>query len=326
MKNQYMFGNEMIIAPVTHPLGFDKDSIKNLYTIQKVWLPEGDWIEWNSGALITGGKIIEQPFTLEDIPVYVKSGAVIPMQKDFPPEERIKNTADEITDYLILNIFPGDSGSAKIYDDEGNNQNYKDDAFTITKVSLSKKNNIIDLKIRPIEGNFPGMPEERAYELRFPVSFPPVEVKVNGENYNYSDNNKSGTWNYSGSELNTLVFIPKINIHKEVSVEIKFPDEDTNILSGKKKVFNSLVKTIKAVSNFGWTEKKWDESKANSDSVIRLAQTGNRITLNPSLIFKELKEFDQKLPFVLKMIEDQMDNLPKLRKLYELTEVSLKMN
>jgi alpha-glucosidase (family GH31 glycosyl hydrolase) len=323
-KNQYMFGNDMIIAPVTHPIDFDKDGLKNLYTMQKIWLPEGNWIEWSSGALIEGGKIIERPFCIEDIPIYLKEGAVIPMQKRFTAEEGIKNTADEIKDYLILSIFPGDSGFARIYDDEGNNQNYKKDAFAYTSVRFSKKNNTVFLKIDPLKGNFPKMPEERVYELRFPVSFPPAEVKVNGVIYNFNENKNSFTWNYNGYELTTFVFTPKLNIHKEVFAEIKFQHSDLKILSGKKKLFNSLLKTIEEVSNFGWTEKKWDEGKANSDSVIWLAQTGNRITLNHSSIFNELNEFEQKLPFVLKMIEEQKEYLPRLRKLYELVEVSLK--
>ncbi|HVO75140.1 MAG TPA: TIM-barrel domain-containing protein, partial [Ignavibacteriaceae bacterium] len=284
MKNQYMFGDDMIISPITHPVEMENDSLKKLYTMQRVWLPEGDWIEWSSGSLIKGGKIVERPFCLEEIPVYIKAGAIIPMQKDFAPEEGIKNTADEIKDYLILNIFPGDSGYTKIYDDEGNNQNYKRDSFTFTSVKFIKRNNSVNLEIGPVQGTYPGMPQERSYELRFPISFPPSEVTVNGNHYNYDENNNSGSWNYNGSELTVLIFIPKININDKAEIEIKFPDVSVNELSGKKKLFGSLEKAAESVSNFGWAEKKWDESKANSDSVIWLAQTGNRITLNPSSI------------------------------------------
>ena len=234
MKTQYMFGNDIIVSPITHPVEIDKDSVQRLYTMQKVWLPEGNWIEWSSGTLLKGETIVDRPFCLEDIPVYIKAGAVIPMQKDFSPEEGIKNTADEKKDYLILNIFPGDSGLGKIYDDEGNNQNYKKNAFTFTKVSFSRKSNLLKLKIAPVEGTYTGMPEERSYELRFPISFPPAEVKVNGNHYNYNENNKTGTWNYNASDLTSLIFTPKINVHDEVYIEIKFPDEDIAVLSGKR--------------------------------------------------------------------------------------------
>jgi len=325
MKNQYMFGNDIIVSPITHPVEIGKDSVLRLYTMQKVWLPEGNWIEWSSGTLLKGGKIIDRPFCMEDIPVYIKAGAVIPMQKEFSPEAGIKNTADEIKDYLILNIFPGDSGFIKVYDDEGNNQNYEKNDFTFTKVSFSRKGNLVNLKIAPVEGNYRGMPEERSYELRFPISFPPSEVKVNGNHYNYDENNKPGAWNYDGSDLTALIFTPKINVHDEVYIEIKFPDEDIAFLSGKKKLFTGLKKTAESVSDFGWAEdKKWDESKANSDSVIWLAQTGNRITLNPASIFVELKKFENSFPLVLNMIKEQKSNLPKLERYFDLIEVSIK--
>jgi hypothetical protein len=175
-----------------------------------------------------------------------------------------------------------------------------------------------------VQASFPGMPEERMYELRFPVSFPPVEVKVNKEILNYNESRENKTWNYNGDELTTYIYTPKININKEVYAEIEFPKEDIKRLSGKKILFRALVKTIKEVSNFGWEEKKWDESKANSDSVIWLAQTGTRITLDPPSIFKELKEFDRMLPVVLQMIEDQKDELPRLRKYHELLHALLR--
>lgn len=125
LKNQYMFGNDMIVAPVTHPIGKDSSGIDSLYTLQKVWLPEGNWIEWPTGSVLPGGKIYERPFCLEEIPVYIKAGSIIPMQQD------INNTADEKKDYLILNVFPGDSGRTKIYDDEGNNENFKKESILL---------------------------------------------------------------------------------------------------------------------------------------------------------------------------------------------------
>jgi len=311
MKGQYMFGNDMLVSPITHSLG-DK-----IFTEQKVWLPEGKWIEWNSGLLLNGGKEITHSFCLEEIPVYIKEGAIIPMQKD------INNTADEKKDYMILNVFPGDKGSAKIYDDEGNNQNFKEGKYTFTKVEFEKKNYSVTLNILPVEGSFDGMPHERAYELRFPVSFPPVEVKVNGENYNYDADGNPKSWNYNGNDLTTFIFTPKFSTSQKVIVEINFPEEDINLLSGKKKIINSLLKLAKGITNVGWGEKGWDESKANSDSVIWLAQTGNRITMDPTIAVRELKSFDAKLATQIKIIESQAGESEKITKPFELLKTSL---
>ena len=48
MKNQYMFGDRMIVMPVTSP-GVDG------FSEIEVWLPEGDWYEKATGTMLHGG-------------------------------------------------------------------------------------------------------------------------------------------------------------------------------------------------------------------------------------------------------------------------------
>ena len=46
-RNQYMFGNDVMVAPATSPM-------KDGYTEVKVWLPEGQWYEFASGKTLQG--------------------------------------------------------------------------------------------------------------------------------------------------------------------------------------------------------------------------------------------------------------------------------
>lgn len=319
MKHQYMFGRDMLVAPVTHELGKDTLGRDNLFTTQTTWLPEGSWIELSTGSILKGGATVDRPFCLEDVPVYVKAGAIIPMQKD------INNTADEKKDYLILNIFPGQSGSTQIYDDEGNNQNFKlDNKFTFTDVSFKTSSaKTIELKIAPVKGSYKGMPEERAYELRFPVSYPPLEVKVNGKTCSYNEEGKAGSWNYDGSEQTTIVFVPKVSVDDEVTVEVKFPENDIKVLSGKKKLISNLIKTVKAIQNIKFGEKRWNEGDANMDSLFYAAQTGNRVSMNPASAISEFRELDNKMPEIIKMIDHQFKPDHKVYKAVELLKSSL---
>jgi hypothetical protein len=312
LKNQYMFGNDMIVAPVTHPLGQDENGMDNLYTTQNIWLPEGNWIEWSSGSILKGGKNVERPFCLEETPVYVKAGAIIPMQKD------INNTADEKKDYLILNIFPGDSGKTKIYDDEGNNENFKSGKYSFTSVSFSKPDaNDMSIEIYPAAGEYSGMPELRAYEIRLPVSFPPAVVKVNGKEIKYDENGKVSSWNYNGSELTTFIITPALSVHEKVNIEVSTSQNDLNLLSGKKKLISSLMKVARAIQISGW-----NESKTSSDTVIYAAQTGERITYNPASAQTELKVLDNNLQALINMIEEQAGEKTKLYKTLELLKAS----
>jgi len=283
-----MFGNDMLVSPVTQPIG--KDS---LFVQKEIWLPEGEWIELFSGTILKGGEVILRTFMLDEIPVYVKSGAIIPMQP------KMKNTGEKPVNPLILTIFPGKSGVTKVYDDEGNTNNYKSGAYSFTEVNFNKKDNReMKLVIDPIQGNYPGMPESRAYELRFPLSFPPEKITVNGKAIHYQEEGKANSWNYNGDELTMNLFIPKFSVHRKVEVEIEFPDNDLKLLSGKKRKISKLIKFMKFLA-----KNNWDKSKYSNDMVVHAVQTGYRISINPQNAFSEIQEFDTEWQQVLGMIK-----------------------
>lgn len=285
-QNQYMFGNDMLVAPVTQPMGKD-----GLFVTKQIWLPEGEWIEWFSGTVLKGGKIISRAFALDEIPVYVKTGAIIPMQP------KMKNTYEKPLDPLILTIFPGKSGAFKLYDDEGNTSNYKTGAYTFTDIRFNKNSRRMRVRIEPVQGSYTGMLESRSYELRLPFTFPPENVTVNGKAVDYKKDSHENSWRYDGNELTTHIFTPEFSVHQKVEVEIEFPQYDTGLLSGKKAKIGKLLKFMKFLAN-----NNWDKSKYSNDRVVRLAQTGHRMSLNPQNAFSEIKEFDSDWPRVLEMI------------------------
>ncbi|MEN8122667.1 MAG: TIM-barrel domain-containing protein [Bacteroidota bacterium] len=68
-KYQYMFGDDILVAPIY------VDS-KN----RNVSLPEGKWrYFFNDKELINGAQTIKKEFPLDEFPVFVKNGAIIPM-------------------------------------------------------------------------------------------------------------------------------------------------------------------------------------------------------------------------------------------------------
>lgn len=287
-KNQYMFGNDMMVAPVTKPM--EKD---DLFVRKKIWLPEGKWIELYSGTILEGGKIVRRSFELEEIPVYIKEGSIIPKQTN------VKGFGDKPSGPMILNIFPGERGRTKIYDDEGDNNNFKEGSYTFTEVKFSKKNNNkIKITIDPVKGSFPGMPESRTYELRLPLTFPPERVKVNGKIIPYNKNGSAGSWNYNGSRFTTHIYTSRFSVQNKVEAEIKFPRYNIELLSNKKQKINRLIKFMKFLAN-----NKWDKSKYSNDLVVHAAQTGHRISLDPQNILSEIHKFEKEWKKVVEMIK-----------------------
>lgn len=86
--DQFMVGDRMMVAPM-----FAGEPSR------KVVLPRGNWHDFWSGSPISGGQTIELPASYERIPVYVKTGSVLPMGG-------IANcTADKETRNLLVRIF-----------------------------------------------------------------------------------------------------------------------------------------------------------------------------------------------------------------------------
>ena len=211
-KNEYFFGDDMIVLPITFPI------IDNFATA-KVWLPEGDWYEWFTGTMLKGGQVYDRKFTISEIPVYVKAGAIIPM---YP---KVKNL-QHIIDDLILRVYPGGNFETKLYEDNGNDKDYLNNGFAFTKLKSEKSSDgTINLTIFPREGSFKEMNEFRNCEIQFYGTLAPETVKVNGKNINYSSEKADNTWNYSGKDLAIHVYIPKTNCTEKVEITVAFSPE-----------------------------------------------------------------------------------------------------
>lgn len=69
VDDQYMFGDSLLICPVLYEGMFERDVV----------LPAGDWTELLSGVRYNGGQTVRVPSPIETCPVFVRSGAVIPV-------------------------------------------------------------------------------------------------------------------------------------------------------------------------------------------------------------------------------------------------------
>ena len=302
VANQYMFGRDIIVNPITKPL-----EEGNVALQQQTWLPEGKWYEYSTGSIIEGGKKVTMPFTLSDIPVFLKEGAIIPMQT------KVERTDEKPLNPLILSFYPGKKGALKLYEDEGNNNNFKKGNFTYTAVTSEREGNTMNIVIAPVEGSFSGMLTSRGYELRFPGSFPPNTVTVNGENIPYSADAKVGHWSYVGDDLEPRVYVPEFPTNKKVSVELQFPDYDQQLLSGKK----GQIKYMKQFEAFRLMN-YWNDGLYSPFEIMSLSQFGQNLEYNLSDIKKEIDEFGDRWNNALLTIQSISETNKVYRPYYEL--------
>ena len=165
--NEYYFGQSMLISPIIK----SSDPLINR-TIQRFFLPEGTWYDFKSGKKYVGNKKYVAFYTIEDYPVFVKAGGIIPttsinevMTTDSPKE-------------LEIHVFPGTSNSYNLYEDDGITNSYQQGNYSITNIDYNYLNNNYTLIIRCVEGKPNLLFNARDYKIRFRNTKLAENVKV----------------------------------------------------------------------------------------------------------------------------------------------------
>ena len=237
-QNQYMFGDDLIVRPVTSKENHGLAAVK-------IWLPEGDWYEWFTGAMLKGGQAYERSFMINQVPVYVRAGAIIPL---YPRVDNLQQNPDK----LIVRAFPGGASSARVYEDQGDSLEYQNKGYAFTPLRTAENpDGSITLTIFPREGSYTGMSATRSYEVQFSGRFPPALVSVNGNMVDYSPDTSDAAWSYTGADLTTHVYVPSASCSNKVTVTVAYSPEtlaraaDLNGVIGRMARLTSCLRLIK---------------------------------------------------------------------------------
>jgi alpha-glucosidase len=112
-QNQFLFGDSLLVAPVI-----------STELTTKVYLPEGSWYRLGTDEIFDGSKEYTVDAPLNDMPVFAKAGAVIPMQNV------IQSTQDAGDGVLEIHVWNGpESNSFLYYEDDGNSYDYENGTY-----------------------------------------------------------------------------------------------------------------------------------------------------------------------------------------------------
>ena len=167
---QYLYGSYFLVAPIYQATQADDEGndVRN-----GIYLPEGTWIDYFTGDRYEGGRIINNyDAPLWKLPVFVKSGAIIPLANP-------NNNVQEIDKGLrIYELYPDGYSAFHEYDDDGTTEAYRtEEAFARTYIeSVADEKGRVTVTIHPTEGSFEGMVKEKATELRVNVTAQPKKV------------------------------------------------------------------------------------------------------------------------------------------------------
>jgi alpha-glucosidase (family GH31 glycosyl hydrolase) len=191
--HQYFLGESLLVAPVLQPGGE-----------QAIYLPPGEWRDFFAGKRYPGGGTFTAHYAVDETPVFVREGAVIPEQ----PASEYSDARP--ADRLILTVYGSGTGSFELYEDDGVTLDYgQQQARTPLKHDTSAGSQT--LVIGPTQGSFTQQPSARSYQLRIYAADKPGEVSIDGKSI--------GGWTWDAQRSQAVVEVPPHSIRDTVRVE-----------------------------------------------------------------------------------------------------------
>ncbi len=173
-SSSYMWGDAFLVSPV----------VAAGQTVKEIYFPKGNWVNFWTDEIVEGGKNIVVPAPLDQMPLFIKAGSIIPMAP-------VMNFSDEHElDTLTLHIYPDvavkKERSYTLYEDDGKTLEYQKGGFSLTTFSqtLIDDNGSVTLRLTssPTEGRYKGKLKQRRYIYEIHnVAKKPSEVILNGK-------------------------------------------------------------------------------------------------------------------------------------------------
>ncbi len=288
-KEEYMFGDDMLIAPVTSEV----DSVDG-YANVKVWLPAGEWLEYETGQMLQGGKTYERRFTLDEYPVYVKAGSIIPY---FGKLKNLSGTNQAVT----IRVFPGaDKGEFMLYEDNGEDKNYVTE-YANTPLSYTRDGSRLNITIGARQGQYKDMPAQRHFYVALPCQKAPVSISCNGRKLQFT---------YDGLNLEATINLGMVDCSTGASIQIEMP-EQYGLVDGTKADFRHIQTVVKDF-------KQHEAGMVYTEDFGYLEATPLRLSYHPEKQEETLKAYFEKFNRISQVLTEQMgdgDNYKRALKL-----------
>ncbi|KAJ3381276.1 hypothetical protein HDU84_005241 [Entophlyctis sp. JEL0112] len=156
--NQFMFGSEYLVVPV---------GVQGSVTVDGIYLPSGVWVDFWSNTKYSGpAKLGSYHAPLDTIPLFVKSGSIIPQYASVPQGGQ-KPAPDSP---LVINVYPPQTGHISTFtlysDDRTSIAHQKSSAYATQLITAD--NSAADrlvIIINPVTGSYPSQPPTRAFTV-----------------------------------------------------------------------------------------------------------------------------------------------------------------
>ena len=159
INDEYMFGKSILVCPVTHAM-YSKDTQEDFGTVKsrELYLPAGtDWFDFWTGEKMSGGQTVAKGAPLDIMPLYIRAGSILPVGP------KVQYATEKKWEDLEIRVYEGAHGEFTLYEDENDNYNYENGAFSTITFSWNDAKKSLTINDR--KGSFPGVMKERKFRI-----------------------------------------------------------------------------------------------------------------------------------------------------------------
>jgi alpha-D-xyloside xylohydrolase len=162
LADEFLFGLSLLICPVIRPMCYDRGSraIGDVAKTREVYLPAGSgWFDFWSDRLYDGGQTVVVDAPLERIPVFVRTGSIVPMTEPMQFVDEDRGATYE------LRVYTGADASFLFYEDAGDGYAYERGEYALVSIEWDEDSRSLVIHARV--GSFPELVKEREYRIVF---------------------------------------------------------------------------------------------------------------------------------------------------------------
>ena len=276
---QYMFGDHMLVRPVTSPVHGDSELAE-----VDVWLPPGEWIDTARGLHIQGGQMVRASYLIDEVPVFVRPGTVIPGQRD------VMRLGDASIHDLVVTAYAGGSGSYTLVEDDGLTMGYQRGERAETPLAYRQDGDAHVVSLGACTGGYAGFAPEKSLEVRLVGVGPATSVRIGDYDVEQVT--------YDAARATVIARLPHVDLRN--SMEVRIVCVQSSVVSG----LPGLFRRLQRVSHYSRLATSYWILHPEERLGTQVAQAGRRIQLNPATFVQETDALSDQLKRLRKVLKD----------------------
>jgi alpha-glucosidase len=128
-NDEFIFGNQILVCPILEPNSLGR----------RMYIPKGQWYNYWTNDMISGGKEIWVDTQYDEIPVFVKAGSIIPK---YPVQQYVGEL--EFDELLLEIYYKEGKEKSVVYEDAQDGYDYKKGRYSFLSFqTIGKRNELI---------------------------------------------------------------------------------------------------------------------------------------------------------------------------------------